>query len=250
MKKIFIKVLTILVIISISILIINGCVQATSEEQTKPELNEILESEEKIMMYDARTNETTEVDMEQLRKELARKNSSKIKTTQDSIRLEPYIVQSERQYLFRQQFPRHVIELEEVKNTTYRPYNNVCKIKTAEGKSGSGALIGSNIFLTAAHCVFNDDNEQFKNWQMYPGFNEGNWQGTNCGWQQVYYSNKWMETHDFNYDWAICVLEKNVGDQLGYFGVAYYNSASSLNEKEIRCYGYPGTEGYSVLYFS
>lgn len=80
MKKIFIKkILVVLLLMSFGTIINNGCVQATGEEQINPDLNEILESEEKIMMYDAKTNKTTEVDMEQLRNELSRKKVQRLK---------------------------------------------------------------------------------------------------------------------------------------------------------------------------
>lgn len=82
MKKIFIKkMIGAILLISICFnMIINSYVQATTLEETNveqsyqkttaSELDDILETEEKVMMYDATTNETTEVDMEQLREEL------------------------------------------------------------------------------------------------------------------------------------------------------------------------------------
>ena len=58
------------------ILIVNQGVYATTSETTiTPTLNEILATEEKIMKYDTRTNETTEVNMEELRQVVTLKNN-------------------------------------------------------------------------------------------------------------------------------------------------------------------------------
>ena len=71
-KQLFTKFFAVLLIsITFSMLIMTGNVQAMTQEQTNQDLNEILETEEKIMMYDAKTNETTEVDVEELKQVLS-----------------------------------------------------------------------------------------------------------------------------------------------------------------------------------
>jgi V8-like Glu-specific endopeptidase len=91
----------------------------------------------------------------------------------------------------------------------------------------------------------NNGNSAFKNWTIYPGCNglDGNgnpiYYGTACGWDKVYYSSKWMETHSDQYDWAICVLQSDVGNQLGWLGIQSYGVNSEMNNLPVRVYGYP-----------
>ena len=56
--------MTLLISLTFLILIVNHKTYATTSEQSSPTLDEILNSEQKIMKYDARTNETTEVNIQ------------------------------------------------------------------------------------------------------------------------------------------------------------------------------------------
>ena len=77
--------------IAISILVITSDVQAESEEQANSNLNESLETEEKIMMYDSKTNETTEVDIQELKQVLRQKNNTKGGSSNYLDSYDPYV---------------------------------------------------------------------------------------------------------------------------------------------------------------
>ncbi len=71
-KNLMLKIcITLLMSIAFSMFFFNHNVNAVSPENQDYELEEILNSEEKIMMYDATTGETTEVNMEELEKSVA-----------------------------------------------------------------------------------------------------------------------------------------------------------------------------------
>lgn len=53
-----------------------------------------------------------------------------------------------------------------------------------------------------------------------------------------------MKNNNYQYDWAICVLEEDVGNQIGWFGVQSYGSNSELNGTSVRVLGYPGDTKY------
>ena len=256
-KQLFTKFFAVLLIsITFSMLIMTGNVQAMTQEQTNQDLNEILETEEKIMMYDAKTNETTEVDVEELKQVLS--SQTRVRGgSYDSIA--PYDPYANSNIVNNAITPLSANSAERVTNTYNFPNRVTSRIKAQTTKNnvtynvyGTCAIVGPNAGLTAAHCVFDKDNGNaaYRNWTIYPGCNgldsNGNpiYYGTACGWDRVYYSNKWMETHSDQYDWAICVLQSDVGNQLGWFGVQSYGSNSELNNVGVKVYSYPGDTNY------
>ncbi len=244
MKRQLFRKLFAVVLISIifSMLIMTSNVQAMTPKITGPNLNEILETEEKIMMYDAKTDETKEVDVEELRQVLSSQNKARGGSFDSIAPYDPYANSNMRQ---NEATPLAADSAERVTNTYNFPNRVTCRIESQE-IYGTCAIVGPNVGLTAAHCVFNKDNGNaaYKNWTIYPGYNNGTYYGTPCGWDKVYYSSKWMETHSDQYDWAICVLQSDVGKQLGWFGVQSYGSNSELKNVNVRVYGYPGDTNY------
>lgn len=115
---------------------------------------------------------------------------------------------------------------------------------------GSASLVGPNLALTAAHCVFDvkNNNTPYPNWNLYAAYNGGIYQdATVTGWEVVYAYEGWKETHNSNYDIALCVLYENVGDEVGYYGVRLYNSNSGLNGEYTDLLGYPADKNYGFL---
>ena len=234
-----------------SMLIVPDNVHAsTKEQQTAVSLNEVLKTEEKIMCYDAKTNETREVNVGELKKVLA---------TQNQIRIGSYDNITPYDPLTSSNIIRNEIRLlssnsaERVTNTNNFPNRVTCRITSQTTRNnvtynvyGTCAIVGPKVGLTAAHCVFDKENGNaaYSNWTIYPGYNDGTYYGTACGWDQVYYSDQWMQNHSDQYDWAICVLQSDVGNQLGWFGVQSYGSNSELNNTGVRVYGYPGDTNY------
>lgn len=215
------KTFTILFILTIFFtFIINYNVEATEQIESDYLNNEDLGSQEKIMKYDVLTNETTEVNMEELEQVI----SSKYSITNNT----EYILNSYNPYTKNSSFNTTISPLSTsmsiITDTSILPYIATCKITYSEGNLGTASIVGPSLALTAAHCVFDQDNnnEVFKNWTIYPGYNEKitgdkKYYGTPCGWSQVYYSSNWMSEHNYKDDWAICVLQSDVGNQVGYY---------------------------------
>ncbi len=208
-----------------------------------------LESDEKIMEYDAITNETKEVNMEELKQliEIQNKSTNNV-TSYNSI--SPYNPYSEKDLTQDTIMPLYEPSARRITDTGSYPYRTTCRV-SVENSSGTtryatAAIVGPKVALTAAHCIFDatNGNAVFKNWTIYPGYNGNSYYGTACGWSKVYYSSKWIETHSYEYDWAICVLESDVGNQVGWFGVQSYGSNSELNGISARVLGYPGDIDY------
>lgn len=229
-----------LIVITCIMLLLSSNVQATTIEE-----NDV--TEEKIMKYDAITGETTEVNIEELQQVLANSyNENSIYTLEgynpNELMYTPKIItNSVTPYIYR--VPKE--------NSLGFPYKVTCRI-TANLASkpgeyiGTASLVGNNLALTSAHCVWNTETkEKYTEWNIYPGYNIGElegYEGLSCGWSSVYYSNLWMNDPNAGCenDWALCILEKDIGSYLGYHGVQTYAVPTiSLNGMEERIIGYP-----------
>lgn len=122
--------------------------------------------------------------------------------------------------------------------------NAVCKV-VCSGGVASASLVGNNVALTAAHCVWDaKTKEKFANWVAYPGYNYGpykiNGVEIKSGWSKAYYSDLWMKDPNgpTAYDWAILVLEQNLGNNMLYLNVEA-ESVDSLNNSTVYVLGYP-----------
>lgn len=246
MKKDLIKKFIIISLISImfTMIVSINTVQATNSNSENFIADETSEAEEKIMMYDAENDTTTEIDMEALRKSISRQ-----KTSSNSV--EPYNMPSKA--IFSRAVDTYATysnSMQRITNTSAFPNKATCKIMESAGQKtiGTAALVGPKVALTAAHCVFDTKTkETIKNWTILPGYNQGDWYGTETGWSKVIYSSKWMSSGsngDARYDWAICILGHNLGNEVGcWYGVTSYGSnTTDFKKLDVRVLGYPAED--------
>ena len=162
-KKNIVRFLFLLgICVIVSICVPNYNVKATSLEENISVLDEKKNTEEKIMMYDAVTKETTEVDMEELKKVIkAQNNTNSIKS---------YIPSDIKTYsevglpkLAPAEVRASATSVNRITNTSTAPYITTCRIaaKNSSGSNvyGTASMVGPNVALTCAHCVFDPYNE-------------------------------------------------------------------------------------------
>lgn len=116
-------------------------------------------------------------------------------------------------------------------------------IKMSDNRTayGSGFLIRSNVVVTAGHVVFDKEYSE-SGWAssitVTPSARPtgvtapyGTAQSTTliCGLE-------WAKNFDYDYDWGVIILDSNIGDQTGWFGL-YYQS-NSYNGTKVRVNGY------------
>lgn len=137
-----------------------------------------------------------------------------------------------------------------VYDTTEYPYISTCKLEI-DGREnvGSGFMVGPNLMLTAAHCLFAEDNS-IRPWYAYPAYNDGMYENYKSGWQVIHTPQIWLDAHEKNpnnvpeayakYDWSLIELDWDMGYGVGCYGCeAYTQSNSELNGVETRLVGYP-----------
>lgn len=256
-KKIIIKIFSVLlltVIISTSFCTYDvKAVSLKNETINSQELvselnnsNEEIAKEEKIMKYDVKTGTTTEIDIEQISALLRKANINvaepygNIATSKNSNNVPVVLADG--------------YGMTQVTNTTSFPYKATCRLTWNGGGFATGFLVGPNLLLTAAHCVMKTSpSDAFANWKCYPAYNGGqvaiNGTTHSTGWEEIYYSNNWVNYKSNDYDWCLCVLENDLGNDIGaYYGVQAYGSNSGLNNVAVKALGYPGQNVYDGLY--
>lgn len=134
----------------------------------------------------------------------------------------------------------------------YRPYSYISSVGQTyveygdNGFLGSCFTVGNNIILSAAHCFYKDgkfptdagsyfvlnENKAFAKYSKIKKIiiPKAFYDGKNIG----------DDTSQRAYDWCVCVLKDNVGDQVGYLSVSSgYTMAGCYN---YAC-GYPSIDG-------
>lgn len=267
-KSLIVKFFTTLLIFAMLIVFVNGYeVQASSVltklENDEPILTtsgddifELLEDvkDEKIMKYDAITNQTTEVDMdeiEQLLKQKARSNELP-DHTESFDPLESTIKSN--MLLSTNSATSIPSAFKKVMSVLPKASRCVCKAtflnSNSQESSGSAVIVGNRLALTAAHCIMDKNNNFYKNWVVYPAYNNGEYREPSCGWTQIYYSSAYTDTHSAEYDWCICVLGDPIGTYNGWVACQSYGVTSEMNGLSLNGHGYPYFEGAQYQYYT
>jgi V8-like Glu-specific endopeptidase/Ran GTPase-activating protein (RanGAP) involved in mRNA processing and transport len=116
----------------------------------------------------------------------------------------------------------------------------------------TGTMIGPELVLTCAYNVFMHEIGEIRKDSMrfYPGMNGRHATYGSIAIKEVYYPEEYKD--NINEDYALLVLEKEVGELTGYFRI-YEGSKDKLEGRTGNLYGYPadrhdhylwGTEGF------
>lgn len=251
MKSVLMKSSLILVFILILTIVFINPVKAFDKDEIIKRENvvetiQLTQEEYVIYKYDKRTDTTTVVDTNEM---LVLYNMTRANETESYTPLYQLTTQLDFNSA------RNTPSLFFSPNLSITPYSDTCKI-IAEGgvHHGSGFLVGSNLLLTNAHGVFTDKTFEnyFANWICYPAYDAGPYsENLFTGWDTVYYSSGYgsaIESVSNQNDWAICVLQSDLGESQGWFGCRSYSSDSNLENATVKQMGYPKNDGFSGKY--
>ena len=149
-----------------------------------------------------------------------------------------------------------------VENTQIDPYKMVCQILVYYDdlnpvSYSTGFLSGSNTVVLSGHAILKDVTSNGIRDFVFPSRIEvipgqyvdangmvcapfGIYEVTKCYIQKEYYYVSNQESFEaFEYDWAVCVLDENIGDQIGYFDLMI--TPENTKNKYVEIIGYEGT---------
>ena len=136
-------------------------------------------------------------------------------------------------------------------NTTY-PYSAIAYLEARDTygnfkTSGTAFMVSDNIAITAAHCV-----KGYQGIRIYPGYSKGYAPFGEARVNMVLTDQRYTDFKDKNidepfYDWAILILDQNIGNASGWLG------ANSLVGNNCGFASYPSDRfknGYPVQIYS
>jgi V8-like Glu-specific endopeptidase len=154
--------------------------------------------------------------------------------------------------------PETVIDVDgrlRITPTTVSPFQAVCKIKVWWGLDeymGSGAVVYINHVLTAAHVVYNSD---LGGWadrvEVIPAQDNGlgPYGVVLATYGRVYTA--WVESEDWNHDFALLTLDTDIGYTTGAFGIQTADPSDPIYTGELHTAGYPADrDGGINMYYS
>ena len=138
-----------------------------------------------------------------------------------------------------------------VSNTTGSPQRNVCFIEVRfpdgfEGR-GTGTLVNFDVVLTAGHVIYQPDHGGYAEYiWVVPGmYDYVTWPlGTASCNGKIAAPSGWINSHNYNYDWAVFKLTKSF-DTYQLYG--YYKDNSVEMDRTVVTYGYPCDYGTRMM---
>jgi glutamyl endopeptidase len=112
----------------------------------------------------------------------------------------------------------------------------------------TGTLIGPRHVLTAGHCVYNIRNDKwYSSLSFSPGQNGSTRPYGKIGWSRAISVKGWTKNHKRNYDYAMIVLNQNIGNTVGWMGYGWKKPMPKYN---VNINGYPGDKPSGTMWHS
>lgn len=134
--------------------------------------------------------------------------------------------------------------------STTHPYRGICRIVTYWDLNedgiiddivgiATGFVNGYSSVVTSGHVIYNNEVHKWCEYAEITAAQNGT--STPLGTQTstiIHTSEAWIQSGDFNQDWAIIEIDEELGRRTGYLGLK--GTTSSMNGMEVTLTGYPG----------
>jgi len=111
----------------------------------------------------------------------------------------------------------------------------------------SGHLVGNKYLLTAGHCIHSQAHGGYAtSVSVFPG-QDGNLKPYGGAVSvHIRTTTGWVNSEDTDVDYALLTLSSNLGDTIGWFGLAYLGDDSLDNEPQVTLAGYPADKPWGT----
>lgn len=147
-----------------------------------------------------------------------------------------------------------IVDANTIGSITSYPMRTICKLYMGYNLSTSpqwfvcsGTLVGSNVILTAGHCVY--DRDHSLGWpdevRVIPAYDHGPTPsyGTAYGMQFRCYQG-WTNSGSWEWDMAFVLLDRSIGLVTGWLGYGYYGDPNQYLNRTIHNLSYPAASPY------
>lgn len=142
-------------------------------------------------------------------------------------------------------------------NENIFPYSTIVRVaseKDSDGDGvkddyrgfGSGYIIGPNVVATAGHCVWSGNSGWVEDIKLLTRVNDDNY-NQSFDIKEIICPTQYIKTCSGEYDWAIIIVDGNIGENNGWLG---FGMSNNLVGKGVTVAGYTGAYGdkYGKLY--
>jgi glutamyl endopeptidase len=132
----------------------------------------------------------------------------------------------------------------QVTATTTYPFRVIGRIDVG----CTGTLIGPHHIVTAGHCVYNIATDKwYSNLNVSLGQNGNSKPYGTSTWKKALAVTGWTQSHLRDYDYAMIVLNQDIGNSNGWLGYGWQNPMPAYN---ININGYPGDKAFGTMWHS
>lgn len=140
----------------------------------------------------------------------------------------------------------------QVTNTTTYPNRAIASL-VMTFSSGTfictGWFIGPDVLATAGHCVYDPFVGEFASSIMvYPGRNGAALPNGKAKAIRLFTNKCWKKTASPECDYGAIKINKQLGNQVGWFGFGWYQDGSALLDKKVNVRGYPGDKPSGTMW--
>lgn len=131
--------------------------------------------------------------------------------------------------------------------TMYNPSNG-----QSSNVSCSGAMVGSNLVMTAGHCVDSSTDPSYATAiTVVPAYNLGSSPFGSAQMTQWYSFTQWIKNGNWDYDIAMLELDQPMGNTVGWLGWGYNmdNSFFTNSANVFHSFGYPAQDDFGNQVF-
>jgi V8-like Glu-specific endopeptidase len=133
-----------------------------------------------------------------------------------------------------------------IKDTTTFPFR-VFGFIGSDDIGCSGTLINKKFVLTAGHCIYNvETNKWYAKVNFFPGRDGNKAPFGSVGYTDLLSVTGWTDQHEADFDFGVIVLDKPIGDTVGWLGYGFRDPMPLF--KTVNVVGYPGDEPVATMW--